>query len=305
MSLVNISLNARIHCQDNHPATLHRIVLNPMTYRITALVVRQGILRKRMRVVPSSMVKPVASEGFCLAITGAELLSYPEYREYDREIPTLDFEEDRIHSHVDVRVWLTNYDFNKERRSIVPATRHCVCEGISTHLRALGRNSRIQNASGYVGKLDHVLADSESWQLLQLTIRRGILSQKLIIPTSWLKSVDNASIFIRGSHRQLQELHTFRAHPDAQILLKLQEWFDEAPFDFSDVVPTVEEGVLHLHGVVENDAARRHAEMIGRSIAGVLVVENRLETSQVVTDQVAVLLRGDDQIEATPPRAHV
>jgi hypothetical protein len=302
MSLVNISLSTHVHFQDGVLGALYRMVVQPATCQVTDLVVRRGMLRKHMWVLPISLVKFVNSDGVFVAINSTELDTYPAYREYDRQVPVLapGWEQ---HSSLRMTIWLPHYGLFEEEKHYVSMIPQHICEGISTDQRALGSNTHVQCISGEVGRLDHLVVDTETWQVVELIVHRRLQSKDLVVPKSWIASVDETRITIWGTGNQLRELHRYQPRPEDEILLKLRQWFDEAPYDYHDVLPLVEDGILHLHGVVENEAARHHAEVIGRSIPGVFLVENRLGTSTVVTSQVTAVLRGDDQSEPAPPRA--
>jgi hypothetical protein len=300
MSLVNISLSTHVHFQDGAQGDLYRMVVQPATCRITDLVVRRGMLRKHMWVLPISLVNFVNSDGVFVAINSTQLDAYPAYREYDREVPMLapDWEQ---HSSLRMTLWLPHYGLFEEEKHYVSMIPQHIFEGISTDQRALGCNTQVRCISGEVGKLDHLVVDTETWQVVELIVHKRMQSKDLVVPKSWIAAVDETSITVWGTGSQLQQLHRYQPRPEDEILLKLRNWFDEAPYDYHDVLPFVEDGILHLHGVVENEAARHHAEMIGRSIPGIFLVENRLEISTAVTAQVTAVLRGDDQSESAPP----
>jgi hypothetical protein len=301
MSIVNVSLRTHVHFQGGAQGDLYRMVVQPATWQITDLVVRRGTLRKHMWVLPISLVNFVNADGVFVAINSVQLESYPAYREYDREVPVLDPDWEQQHPSMHMTIWLPHYAlFEDVKRYVFMVPRH-ICEGISTDQRALGCNTHIQCISGEVGKLDHLVVDTETWQVVELIVHKRMQSKDLVVPKSWIAAVDETSITVWGTGSQLQQLHRYQSRPEDEILLKLRKWFDEAPYDYHDVLPIVEDGILHLHGVVENEAARHHAEMIGRSIPGIFLVENRLETSTAVTSQVTAVLRGDDQSEPAPP----
>jgi hypothetical protein len=301
MSLVNISLSTHVHFQDGAQGTLYRMVVQPATCQVTDLVVRRGILRKHMWVLPIALVNFVNSDGVFVAINSTQLDAYPAYREYDREVPIPNFDKEPQNPSLRMIIWMPHYGLFEESRPFTAVIPMHIREGIPTNLKAIGGNTHVQCISGEVGKLDHLVVDTETWQVVELIVHKRMQSKDLVVPKSWIAAVDETSITVWGTGSQLQQLHRYQSRPEDEILLKLRKWFDEAPYDYHDVLPIVEDGILHLHGVVENEAARHHAEMIGRSIPGIFLVENRLETSTAVTSQVTAVLRGDDQSEPAPP----
>jgi osmotically-inducible protein OsmY len=151
----------------------------------------------------------------------------------------------------------------------------------------------VYNAASEVGKVDHVLVDKASGEIAQLVVCRGIIPEYLVVPIEAVHNVMEGSVAILLTDEKVEELprHTIRA--DTDILAELEDYLQALSFDLSGIKKTVEDGILKLTGLVSDVAAKRHIEATGRSVAGVIDVENILDTDTAIAARVTVALLDD------------
>lgn len=296
MKPFDVRIGATIHCRDGSTGVLHRVVLDPYTHQVADLVVERGLLRRRDRVVPVSVVEDATADHVYLTIDSQQLSQYPEYSEVEYELPAPGWTLGSRHRREQIHEWSaygidTNYP-------LVPRI-HCrVPRGIPSDLAVIGRKTPVRNKQGMVGRIDHLWVDQENWEITHLIVHRGILPHDLVIPMAWVEFVDNEGVFIQGNNEQLKALPRHQARSTADMLIELQAQFEAAHFDDSDLTATLEDGILRLQGMVENEVARQQAEEIGRSISGVLKVENLLDTNTAFVARVTGALQTDPHIWA-------
>ena len=71
--MTDYSLHARIECFDGHGGTVTATVFDPVTQRITHLVVRTGMFGGSERLVPMEHVSTASPDGIHLLCTRDEL----------------------------------------------------------------------------------------------------------------------------------------------------------------------------------------------------------------------------------------
>jgi osmotically-inducible protein OsmY len=146
---------------------------------------------------------------------------------------------------------------------------------------------------GIVGKIDHLLVHAQDGEISHLVVRRGFLPYYLVVPVSWIETVNEEGVFLRGNDEQLNGLPRHRARVTADILAEVQDRLDSATQDFSGVTVSFSHGILYLHGIVKDAKAIRVADEIARSSLGVMEVDNLLCTTSDVASWVAEALAMD------------
>jgi len=286
-------LGTHVYCRDGQCGKMYKIVIDPHTQRVTDLVVTKGFLQKQDRVLPLSVVETVDAQKIQLAISSQELDQYPEYRENEFMVPAPGWESYAGYAEENVLHWANYYGIPEYATPVVPMIKQRAPEGIAANLEVIGRDTPVRNLDGTVGRIDHVLVDPQNGEITHLVVRKGILPYQVVIPSSWIKHVDENRVFIQGNNSDLHNLPRYTRRPAANILTELQNRLNAALPNFSDVTATLENGVLRLRGVVSDAAAKREAEDLGRSIQGVIDVDNMLDTNASIVSRVTAALQND------------
>lgn len=87
MDELTFHFGARIHCTDDTFGALSKVAINPATLQVADLIVENGLLLKRSRVVPLTRVSTIGDDGIYLTLTCEEVAQLPEYRETKTERP--------------------------------------------------------------------------------------------------------------------------------------------------------------------------------------------------------------------------
>jgi len=286
-------LGAHVHCRDGRCGKMHKVVIDPYTHRVTDLVVTKGFLQKQDRVLPLSVVESVDAQNVYLTIKSQELEQYPRYCEQEFTLPAPGWESYWGYAGEDVVHWSNYYGLPEYELPVVPMIKQRVPEGIDSNLKVIGRDTPVRNLDGTIGHIDHVLVDPQTRDITHLVVHKGILPYKVVIPSSWITHVDQDRVFIQGNNSDLHDLPRYTARPAVEILTELQHRLNIAMPNFSDVTATVENGILRLRGVVSDEAAKREAEDLGRTVEGVIDIDNMLDTNASIEARVTAALQSN------------
>lgn len=293
MNQFDFTIGAHIHCKDGRAGTLLKVVVDPHTHRVVDLIVEKGLLQKKDRVLPVSVVERTEGDDIYLNIASTDLPNYPEYRELEFRVPAPGWEPNSPYRQEEMRHWATHYGLEGYHEPVIPMITRRVHKGIPGNVEAIGRNTPVRNEQGAVGKIDHLLVDEETKEITHIILARGILRHQIVMPIDWVKIVDDEGVLIRGRHADLKQLRQYRARPAVDVLQEVRERLNAAPYDFRDVAASIEHGVVKLRGVVENIVSKRHAEEVARSVQGVLNVENVLDTNTAIVARIYAALESD------------
>jgi sporulation protein YlmC with PRC-barrel domain len=295
MKELSLTIGAHIHFRDGRGGTLHKIVVDPHTKKITDLVIARGFLQVRDYVIPVSTVEEATTEEIYVSLSTEELKEYPEYREVEFSVALDDWESDSVAPKEQVLIWYPQLGIYERERTHVPAIRRMVPSGIPSPEEAIGRAAVVRNLDGVVGHVDHVWLHPENWEITHLVVHRAILPGVFVIPFSWVQSISPKEIFIRGTTHQLKELSTTQmrlsaidqpegvgtAQPIDNSLTVADEVIRSLAADSrtADYMIDVlfDQGVVTLLGRVEETPARAAAEEIAHQNENVISVINALE----------------------------
>jgi len=290
MRKFDLDIGTRVLCEGELCGELGKLIVDPDTQRVTHLIVERGFLRNIDRVVPVSAVGQTKDQDVHLSIGIDELEEYPEYRETEFSQPTPGWGQSEQYGAEHMRFWAGP---SPQESSVAPRVRHQVPEGIPSDLEVIERGAPVYNAAGEVGKVDHVLVDKESGEIAQLVVRRGIIPYYPVVPIEEVDNVIGGCVAIRLTDQELKELPRRAIRADTDILAELEDCLRALSFDLSGVKTTLKDGVLKLTGLVSDAAVKRHTEATARSVAGVIDVENMLDTDAAITARVTAALLDD------------
>ncbi|MCD6291625.1 MAG: BON domain-containing protein [Anaerolineae bacterium] len=293
-------IGADVYCTDGRAGRLVKVVVDPHTRRVTDLIVEKGFLQKKDRVIPVDVVSEANEERIQLSISSRELTHYPVYRVEEFTVPAPGWDSRLGYSSDEVLHWELRYgDLAVPAVEFRPMIRQRVQKGIDPNETVIGRGTRVYNAEGTIGHIDHVLVDDKTGEITHLVLRKGILPRRLVVPIEMVKYIDEQGVYVKATREELERLtqHTQRA--DVDILAELEERLKAVKeFDLSRVKATLEDGLVRLSGNVADMTAKRHAEAIARSIEGVVDVDNALSTDTGIAARVTAALLQD-------PRTHL
>ncbi len=287
-------IGADVYCTDGRAGRLVKVVVDPHTRRVTDLIVEKGFLQKEDRVIPVEVVSDATDERIQLRISSRELSNYPIYRVEEFEVPAPDWRPSKGYGADEIVFWSLPYGLAVSMNDVRPMIRQRVQKGIDPNETVIGRGTRVYNAEGTVGHIDHLLVNKDTGEITHLVLRKGLFPRRLMIPIEMVKSIDEEGVYIKATREELEKLEQHTQRADADILAELRDRLAEVTeFDLSRVKATIEDGLVRLSGQVANVAAKRHAEAIARSIRGVVGVENTITTDTGVVARVTAALLAD------------
>ena len=81
MNELQLVVGARVYCRNGKCGRLADVVVEPQQRRVTHIVVEEGFLEKRFRVLPISIVEQATTGDIYLAVSDEELATFPEYHD--------------------------------------------------------------------------------------------------------------------------------------------------------------------------------------------------------------------------------
>lgn len=79
MSELQLTVGARVYCRDGKSGRLAALLVDAARDEVTHILVEQGFLEKRFRLLPISIVEQATTGDVYLAVSDAELADFPEY----------------------------------------------------------------------------------------------------------------------------------------------------------------------------------------------------------------------------------
>jgi sporulation protein YlmC with PRC-barrel domain len=205
--MIDIPVNAEVHCSDGHAGRCTHVIVNPITKRITHLVVKSNWESNHEYMVPVDQVKATTPDLILLKCSRDDLKSMEPF-----EI------EEYIHTKVpDYESWQDGY---LAWPLVLPAEEYAL-EEVDTYIPmkyenipqgevAVRRGAQVKATDGYVGKVDELLINSKNMQVMFLVLReRNIWSQREVtIPVSQIDHVDDGGITLKLDKKSIEELPT-------------------------------------------------------------------------------------------------
>ncbi len=277
---------------------LDRVVLDPETLEVTDLIVRKGLLMKKDRVVPVSLVDHLDEAGNIHLKIGLEELSRcREYREIEFTLPVKNDLALTPYAQGGALYWQTYYQ-SLPREDYVLMTRERVKEGVPQDHPVLRRGLPVYLKDGRkLGVLDHLVVERKSGRIAYLAVRKGLLLRhNRLIPVEVIDSMDDEGIYLNATLEEVQAMQHYKARSDEAITRAVERRLREAEgFDFSGVTIETKNGEVTLKGNVATIAAKRHAERLTRQVKGVVGVRNALTSDTELTARIVTALAADER----------
>jgi uncharacterized protein YrrD len=271
-----------VRCQDGQCGKLHKVILDPHTQRVTDLIVERGFLLTTDRVLPLDLVDQATRESVTLSISSQELSEYPEYRGVEFEEPA---PESRAGDYDwrDVRYWVGGYRMACQQ-PVVPMVHRQMHKGVLPDRAVIERGTPVWKTDGNeIGKVDHLLVDPESGEVSHLVMRKGLLPYYPILPIDKVKSVTDKAVSVSLADGEIELLPRYKRRDAEDIEAELRDRLRLADLRVPDVElgaveVSAQAGIVLLKGWVPDVRTKRRVEAVARSIAGVVDVQNELDT---------------------------
>lgn len=196
---IDIPINADVQCKDGTCGTSTCVILNPITRRITHLVVRERGRQGLERLVPIRYVAESTSQSIHLACTKDELAKAEPFIEkrYLRE------KTSEI-SYAATGYMLLPYAVPRETMTLVEE------EQIPPHELAIHRGARVKATDGQLGQVDEFLINPITQHITHLVLREGSLwaQREVTIPVSAIDRIVEDQVYLKLSKAEIDTLPT-------------------------------------------------------------------------------------------------
>jgi sporulation protein YlmC with PRC-barrel domain len=205
---MDIPIDADVQCTDGAGGRSTNVVLNPVTRRVTHIVVQQAPFPHLERLVPVEMVTETSPEQIHLTCSQLELHRLEPFIETEflpGEFPYGAYELDEY------RLW----PYVLPDDELMPVEHERVPPGEL----AVRRGSHVRATDGDVGRVDEFLVDRETEHITHLVLREGHLWGKkdVLIPVSGIGQIDEDRVNLTLSKEEIANLPTIpvrRWHED-------------------------------------------------------------------------------------------
>ena len=193
-----------------------RVVVDPRSREVTAIIVREGFLFTEDRVVPMDLVTSTSTDEVRLRDTKdtlPELLPLEEQHFVpvdDEDLPlATPGAAQPLYSYPPAGVgwWGMGYTtYWPGQRVTVETERHIPADSV-----VLNTGARVVSADGqHVGDVEEVIADSTSGRATHLVVAAGwLFTTRKIIPTGWIDRVNDEEVRLSVPARVLERLPAY------------------------------------------------------------------------------------------------
>lgn len=194
---MHIPVDAGVQCKDGPGGRSTCVVLNPATWGVTHVVVKEDGFPHLERLVPVGMVAETSPDRIQLTCSQQELHRLEAFVETEflpGEFPYEAYELD------DYRLW----PYVLPGDEVVPVEHERVPPGEL----AVRRGSHVWATDGNVGQVDAFLIDREGEHITHLVLREGHLWGKkdVLVPVSEIGQIDEERVYLTLSKEELASL---------------------------------------------------------------------------------------------------
>jgi len=197
--MMDIPVDADVQCTDGAGGRSTYVVLNPVTRRVTHVVVRQETFPRLERLVPVELVAEASPDQIRLKCSQQELHKLEPFMETEflpGEVPYEDYGLEEY------RLW----PYILPDRELIPVEHERVPPGEL----AVRRGSHVRATDGDVGRVDEFLIERETGHISHLVLREGHLWGKkdVLIPVSEIGQIDEDRVYLTLSKEEIGDLPT-------------------------------------------------------------------------------------------------
>jgi sporulation protein YlmC with PRC-barrel domain len=211
---IQFQKNATVLAADGQQVgTLSRVVVNPDTRALTAIVVRKSALfNPDEKVVPIELVAETTEDQILMHDEAGDLESFPPFEEkllvdaneYADELPPSGKQPSSIFGSNDLGMTVTR---PAPGTQLVTQIKQNIPEGTV----AMKEGAKVLTIEGkHVGNVEQVLADPLVDQITHLLISRGMfMKETKLIPINWVMMMGGEKVHLRVKKASVEELNEY------------------------------------------------------------------------------------------------
>lgn len=205
---MDIPIDAEVRCTDGPAGCSTSVVLNPISRRVTHVVVKEDAFPGMERLVPVELVAETNPGQISLSCNQQELHKLEAFVETEflpGEFPYAGYGVNEF------RLW----PYILADTELIPVEH----ERIPPGELAVHRGSRVQATDGDIGRVDEFLVDRDGDYVTHLVLREGHLwgQKNVLVPVSEIGQIDEDRVYLTLSKEEVADLPTMpvrRWHTD-------------------------------------------------------------------------------------------
>lgn len=203
---MEIPLQAHVECTDGRWGQSVYVLINPVTAKVTDVVVREAGVASAEYIVPLAMVVATLDDIIKLSCSKAELVQLPPFVKtafIASKVPELTLAV----GHYGLGSYFYLPYVTPEVDVLLPVEEMQVPQGAL----AIWRGTRVVATDGEVGKVDEFVINPATNRITYLVMREGHLwgQHHVIIPLSAVAEIHADSVLLRLDKSQIEALPTF------------------------------------------------------------------------------------------------
>ncbi len=207
-----IPVNAEVRCTDGTCGHSVCVLVNPVTSRVTDVVVREAAAPHPEFIVPLSLVAGASTDLIRLRCTKGELSHLEPFTKTE-------FVEEKWATYLPAGYGAGTYGYGVGTYVywpyVTPATSLAVeHEQIPPGELVIRRGTRVEATDGTVGRVDEFLVHPDSGNITHLVMREGHLwgQKDVSIPVSAIRETRDKTVFLNLDKQQVESLPTIPIH---------------------------------------------------------------------------------------------
>jgi len=204
---MEIPLQAKVECTDGVFGTSAYVLINPVTDKVTHLVVKEEASPNTEHIVPVDFVKETIDDTIQLSCSKAELEKMSPFIQTE-------FVEEKVLDYAGYRGGISgvgSYFYMPYVTSEITVPVTVESQQIPAGELAVHRGTRVEAKDGYVGHVDEFVVNPESGHITHLVMRQGHLwgQKDVVIPISAMVDTGDDTLFLSIDKHQIESLPAF------------------------------------------------------------------------------------------------
>jgi osmotically-inducible protein OsmY/sporulation protein YlmC with PRC-barrel domain len=289
---LEIKFGAPVEATDGSVGRIQQVMLHSGDKRMTALVVRRGVLLRQHFVVPIEAVAEVTASRIRLNATVDEVLAKPIGEATGYLTPAVAVAGPPL-----------------SQPTLFPLFQPAVGElqpaegGANTRGAVIYGGQRVECADGYAGKVKQVLGKRHPCRATHFVIRRGRLRTKeIMVPVEWIDEFHPDHLRLKVELAALARLPEYRSDRALQVEITRRLWSDKVIRTMVSakhlIRVEVRDGAATVGGHARTDTQRARIDRITKEVPGVLAVENHVVADDRLELMVIQALANDSRTQS-------